>query len=62
MDPSLPDPILSINVNFNNDKDPSKINLGVGAYKDHLLKPVVFQAVREAEQRILEKKSDKEYN
>jgi aspartate/tyrosine/aromatic aminotransferase len=41
-----PDPILGINVAFANDNDTRKINLGVGAYRDDNIKPVVFSIVR----------------
>ena len=29
-----PDPILGLNEAFKQDKDPNKVNLGVGAYRD----------------------------
>jgi aspartate/tyrosine/aromatic aminotransferase len=41
-----PDPILGINTAFANDTDSRKVNLGVGAYRDDNLKPVVFNIVR----------------
>lgn len=41
-----PDPVLGINVAFANDTDSRKVNLGVGAYRDDNLKPVVFSVVR----------------
>ena len=43
------DPILSLSVNFKNDKDPKKVNLGVGAYRDNNGKPYVFPIVRKVE-------------
>ncbi|SCV70698.1 BQ2448_3460 [Microbotryum intermedium] len=43
------------------DKDPKKINLGVGAYRDAEGKPYVLPSVREADERILAQKYDKEY-
>ncbi|SCZ99329.1 BZ3500_MvSof-1268-A1-R1_Chr7-2g09486 [Microbotryum saponariae] len=43
------------------DKDPKKINLGVGAYRDGEGKPYVLPSVREADERILAQKYDKEY-
>lgn len=41
-----PDPILGINIAYANDTDSRKVNLGVGAYRDDNLKPVVFSIVR----------------
>lgn len=41
-----PDPILGINIAFANDTDSHKVNLGVGAYRDDNLKPVVFSIVK----------------
>jgi aspartate aminotransferase len=46
------DPILGISEMFVADPDPSKMNLGVGAYRDDNGKPVVLNCVREAEKRI----------
>lgn len=39
----------------------SKVNLGVGAYRDDNGKPVVLNSVKKAEQRIMEKGLDHEY-
>ncbi|KAL6765470.1 aspartate aminotransferase [Haematococcus lacustris] len=47
------DPILGITEAFLKDPSQTKINLGVGAYRDNDGKPVVLQCVREAERRIL---------
>eukprot|EP00899_Mesostigma_viride_P018900 jgi/Mesvir1/27010/Mv20717-RA.1 len=56
------DPILGVTVAFNNDPDPTKVNLGVGAYRTNDGKPLVLQAVRKAEQAILNDSSmNKEY-
>lgn len=41
-----PDPVLGINIAYAGDSDPRKVNLGVGAYRDDNLKPVVFSVVR----------------
>eukprot|EP00210_Caulerpa_lentillifera_P005530 g5289.t1 len=46
------DPILGITENFLADKNPNKMNLGVGAYRDDKGQPMVLQAVREAEKRV----------
>ena len=45
---------------FKADKDPRKISLGVGAYRDDNGKPVILPCVAEAERRIAGK-SDHEY-
>lgn len=41
-----PDPILGVTEAFKADKDPRKINLGVGAYRDEHGKPFVLSSVR----------------
>ena len=57
-----PDPILSLTVNFKADKDPKKVNLGVGAYRDDKGKPLVFPIVKKAELEIVNDPTlDKEY-
>jgi len=56
-----PDAILGLNVAFNSDNFPKKVNLGVGAYRDDNGKPYILECVREAEKRIYEKKMDHEY-
>jgi len=43
------------------DPFPRKLNLGVGAYRDESLSPVVFSAVRKAEALIAASGADKEY-
>ena len=57
-----PDPILGMTIAFRNDTHPDKIDTGVGAYRTNEGKPLVFQAVREAERRILDDPTlNKEY-
>ncbi|KAF8330362.1 pyridoxal phosphate-dependent transferase [Cantharellus anzutake] len=56
-----PDPILGVTEAFKADKDPRKINLGVGAYRDENGKPFVLPSVKSAEERIHAAKQDKEY-
>ncbi|KAG2350423.1 hypothetical protein BDR05DRAFT_954525 [Suillus weaverae] len=56
-----PDPILGITEAFKADKDPRRINLGVGAYRDEDGKPYVLNAVKKAEEKIAAAKLDKEY-
>lgn len=55
------DPILDLTLAFKNDERKSKINLGVGAYKDSEGSSLVFNCVRQAEQQILDQRLDKEY-
>ncbi|KAI6203410.1 Aspartate aminotransferase [Aphelenchoides besseyi] len=68
-----PDPILGVTEAFKKDQNPKKINLGVGAYRRDVSsififlsmsiqgKPYVLPSVREAEQKIIDAKLDKEY-
>lgn len=56
------DPILSLTTGFKNDKDPKKVNLGVGAYRDNNGKPYVFPIVKKVEKEIVDDPTlDKEY-
>lgn len=55
------DPILNLQVAFNADPRPHKINLGIGAYKDEAGRAVVLDAVRKAEAELFQRKLDKEY-
>jgi aspartate aminotransferase len=59
------DPILNTTKMFNDDKDPRKINLGVGAYRTEDGRPYVLDVVREAEEEILKELgtgNNKEYS
>jgi aspartate aminotransferase len=56
-----PDPILGVTEAFKADKDPRKINLGVGAYRDEHGKPYVLNAVKRAEYLLTAASPDKEY-
>lgn len=56
-----PDPILGVSEAFKADKDPRKINLGVGAYRDENGKPYVLPSVKKAEEILTASKGDKEY-
>jgi len=59
------DPILNTTKLFNDDKDPRKINLGVGAYRTEAGKPYVLDVVREAEEEVLKELgtvNNKEYS
>jgi len=55
------DPNIGITVAYNKDQSPSKINLGVGAYRDDSGKPFVLESVRSAEKIIFENQMDHEY-
>ena len=52
-----PDPIIGINTAYANDIESRKINLGVGAYRDDNLKPVVFSVVKKVEEFLRADKS-----
>lgn len=56
-----PTVIFDLTNRFRADNHATKLNLGVGAYRDAQLKPVVFSSVRKAEALIAEAKYDKEY-
>ncbi|KAL6452129.1 LOW QUALITY PROTEIN: Got2 Aspartate aminotransferase [Candida maltosa Xu316] len=56
-----PDKILGITEAFINDTNTKKINLGVGAYRDNAGKPIIFPAVKKAEEILLTKETEKEY-
>lgn len=55
------DPILDLTLAYKEDVRTSKVNLGVGAYKDSDGHSLVLNCVRNAEQMILEQHLDKEY-
>ena len=53
--------IVGVTEAFKADKDPRKINLGVGAYSDENGKPYVLNAVKKAEETLASQNPDKEY-
>jgi aromatic-amino-acid transaminase len=55
------DPILGLTDAFQQDKNPKKVNLGVGVYQDGNGKVPVLGVVREAEKRWYEKEDSKSY-
>jgi aromatic-amino-acid transaminase len=55
------DPILGLTEAFQSDKNPKKVNLGVGVYTDGSGKVPVLNVVREAERRWFEKEDSKSY-
>lgn len=59
--PSQFDPIVEILEAFQNSKDPDKINLTVGAYRNEDIQCVVFEAVKQAENEILTETFSREY-
>lgn len=56
-----PDPILGVSEAFRASTSPNKLNLGVGAYRDEDLKPVVLNVVKKAEAKIFSRNENKEY-
>ncbi len=56
-----PTVIFNLTARYRADTHPQKLNLGVGAYRDELLRPVVFSAVRKAEAAVVAAGFDKEY-
>ena len=61
LDTAPPDAILGLNVAFNNDPNPEKINLGVGVYRDATGKTPVLACVKAAEQRLVDQEGSKGY-
>lgn len=59
--PTPADPILQIMAEFQADRRPHKIDLGVGVYKDDAGLTVIPQAVKLAEARILQAQDTKSY-
>lgn len=58
-----PDAILGLSIGYKNDKDPRKVNLGIGAYRTEDGKPFVFPVIRQAEKAIANDHTlDKEYS
>lgn len=56
-----PDPILGMTENYLADLRENKVNLGVGYYKDHLLRTPILESVKQAETILLESEPNKEY-
>jgi aspartate/tyrosine/aromatic aminotransferase len=56
-----PDKILSLSVLYRNDSRPTKMDLGVGVYKNSQGETVIMRAVREAEKRLYESQTTKTY-
>ncbi|MGR9242293.1 amino acid aminotransferase (plasmid) [Rhizobium leguminosarum] len=56
-----PDKILSLSALYRNDARPTKMDLGVGVYKDSQGATVIMRAVRDAEKRLYESQTSKTY-
>lgn len=59
--PRPADPILGIVEEFKKDKDPKKVNLSAGTYKDNEGKPYILNCVKSAQKIVLDKNIDHEY-
>lgn len=55
------DPILGVTETFNADKNPNKVNLGVGVYYDDNGKVPLLECVRRAETQLAEKSAPRSY-
>lgn len=56
-----PDPILGVSEAYRACKNPKKVNLGVGAYRDDNSKPYVLPCVKKAEKILQNMELNKEY-
>ena len=56
-----PDPILGLTEAFKKDKNPKKVNLGVGVYKDAGGQTPILKSVKSAEERLLKSENTKNY-
>lgn len=61
LQPVAPDALLKLIVQFNQDQNPTKVDLGVGVYKDEQGNTPIMQAVSAAEQIILDTQESKSY-
>ena len=61
LEPARPDPILGLTEAFNNDNNPTKVNLSVGVYQDANGKTPILATVKEAEARLLRDEQTKGY-
>src|SRR4026208_963181 len=55
------DPILGVTETYAKDKNPSKVNLGVGVYYDDNGKVPLLQCVQKAEAKLMEKATPRTY-
>ncbi len=56
-----PDPILGLTAAYLADPRENKVNLGVGYYRDEMLRTPILQCVKQAEKIFLESEPNKEY-
>src|SRR5476649_535401 len=55
------DPILGLTETYNTDKNPKKVNLGVGVYSDDNGKVTLLECVTRAEQQMVEQSLPRNY-
>ena len=55
------DPILGVNVEYNKDTDPNKVNLSIGAYKDEKGDPYTLKCVSKAQAKYAKDNPNHEY-
>ena len=55
------DPILGVNVEYNKDTNPNKVNLSIGAYKDDKGNPYTLKCVEKAVEKYAKDKINHEY-
>jgi len=59
--PAPPDSILGLTEEFKKDRNPEKVNLGVGVYKDEEGNTPILRCVKDAEKQLLESEKSKSY-
>ena len=59
--PMPADPILGLNMAFQQDYNPEKINLSIGVYQDDTGQTPIFKAVKQAEQQLIDAQKTKSY-
>lgn len=59
--PAPGDPILGVNVEYNKDTDPNKVNLSIGAYKDEKGDPYTLKCVSKAQAKYAKDNPNHEY-
>lgn len=55
------DPILGLAMAYLNDPRKNKVNLGIGQYRTASLKPLILNAVKKAEERLIREEKSKDY-
>ncbi len=59
--PVAADPILNLSVLYQQDNNPSKVDLGVGVYRNELGQTPIMAAVAQAEARLMQEQTSKAY-